>query len=224
MRAFENWFTQDVEDKLGLVQIDIFDPLTDWLTVTPEPEKYDERNLNRLTQSLKNNADFWNEDELKLNFIAPLLFMVTPWAAPYKPFSQRRLRAVVNDIEIGGIVDYMIAQGRQIPKKPIFCLHEYKQEAKRDTDPKGQLLAEMAAAQETNADGRPIYGCYVIGRLVFFIVLHGAEYGVSLAYDGTKMPELLDILAILEKLKTYLPPAESANTKTARNQAVLAVQ
>ncbi len=215
MRAFENWFTQDVEDQLGLVQVSSFKPLTDWLTVTPQPKNYDERSLNRLSQSLQDNADFWNEDELKLNFIAPMLFLATPWAKPYKPFSQRRLRAVVNDIEIGGIVDYMIAQGRQIPKKPIFCLHEYKQEAKRDTDPKGQLLVEMVAAQETNADGGPVYGCYVIVRLVFFIVVHGAEYGVSLAYDGTRMPQLLEILAILEKLKTYLPSAELTNAKAA---------
>lgn len=145
-----------------------------------------------------------------------MLFLVTPWAKPYKPFSQRRLRAVVNDIEIGGIVDYMIARGRQIPKKPIFCLHERKQEAKRDTDPKGQLLAQMAAVQETNANGRPVQGCYITGRFVFFIVLHGVEYGVSLAFDGTKMPELLEILAILEKLKTYLPPVEPANAKAAQ--------
>lgn len=216
MRAFENWFTQEVEDLLGLVQVSSFKPLTDWLRVVPQPDAYEERSLNRLAESLADNADFWNEDELKLNFIAPLLFMVTPWAKPYKPFSQRRLRAVVNDIEIGGIVDYMIAQGRQIPKKPIFCLHEYKQEAKRDTDPKGQLLVEMVAAQEINADGRPVYGCYITGRFVFFVVLHGLQYGVSLAYDATRMPQLLDILAILEKLKTYLPPAELANVKAAR--------
>ena len=216
MRAFENWFTQDVEDQLGLVQVSSFKPLTDWLSVVLQPDAYEERSLNRLTQSLADNADFWNEDELKLNFIAPLLFMVTPWAKPYKPFSQCRLRAVVNDIEIGGIVDYMIAQGRQIPKKPIFCLHEYKQEAKRDTDPKGQLLVEMVAAQETNADGRPVYGCYVICRLVFFIVLLDSQYGVSLAYDATRMSQLLEILAVLEKLKTYLPPAEPVMAKAAR--------
>ncbi|EDN70114.1 hypothetical protein BGP_2120 [Beggiatoa sp. PS] len=53
-------------------------------------------------------------------------------------------------------------------------------------DPLGQLLIAMVAAQKLNNDLKPIYGCYVMGRLWFFVVLEGLDYSTSLAYDATK--------------------------------------
>jgi hypothetical protein len=45
----------------------------------------------------------------------------------------------------------------------------------------------------------PLYGCYVVGRNWFFLVLNGKEYDVSLAYDATQ-DDLFDILGL-----TYWP-------------------
>ena len=53
----------------------------------------------------------------------------------------------------------MLDKGKVLPKIPYFCLHEYKQENRRDNDSLGQLLIGMVAAQAKNADDLPIYGC-----------------------------------------------------------------
>ena len=43
----------------------------------------------------------------------------------------------------------------------------------------------MVAAQARNAHGKPIYGCYVMGRFWHFVVLHEKEYSVSDAFKAT---------------------------------------
>jgi len=106
--------------------------------------------IGKLQETLLDNADFWNEDELKLQFIAPLLQVVDYNSAYFKPFSQRKIVAKINDIEIGGWVDYMLATGRQKPIEPYFFIHSYKQERKGTADPKGQLLAELLVAYHLN--------------------------------------------------------------------------
>ena len=58
----------------------------------------------------------------------------------------------------------MLAKGKMIPKIPYFCLHEYKQENRRENDPLGQLLIGMVTAQAKSEGELPIYGCYVSGR------------------------------------------------------------
>ena len=91
-------------------------------------------------------------------------------------FSERTLKAMVKgiqddkEIELSGIVDWMIARGRATPRTPYFFIHEYKQEESGTKSNRGQLLATMLAAQELNDDGKPIYGpmCWdVIGSLLF---------------------------------------------------------
>jgi hypothetical protein len=70
-----------------------------------------------------------------------------------------------------------------------------------DSDPLGQLLVAMVVAQLHNDNDMPIYGCYVVGRLWFFVMLQNKEYSVSLAYDATKTDELNEIFAILSEVK-----------------------
>ena len=41
----------------------------------------------------------------------------------------------------------MIATGFRSPKKPYFCLNEYKRGTDPDDDPKGQALIAMLVAQ-----------------------------------------------------------------------------
>jgi hypothetical protein len=203
MRAFENWLTQEVEDTFGIEKVKDYQPMKDWLSADTSHIKI-EGWLLQLQELVSENADYWNEDELKMQFIAPLLSFINFQTQYFKPFSQRRLRAEVNGIEIGGVVDYMVARGKQLPKHPYFFVHEYKQEAKRDTDPKGQLLVEMVAANAANADESLIYGCYVIGRFWFFVMFQGKNYAVSQAYDATKDEDLKGIVAILQKVKAII--------------------
>jgi hypothetical protein len=54
----------------------------------------------------------------------------------------------------------------------------------------------MVAAQIQNADGETLYGCFVLGRSWFFVVLEGKEYAISKAFDASDKP-IFQIFAIL---------------------------
>jgi hypothetical protein len=95
----------------------------------------------------------------------------------------------------------MVATGKENPRQPFFFVHEYKQEKRRETDPKGQLLATMLAAQKNNKGKEfPILGSYVIGRFWFFVVLDGNNYARSLAFDASR-DALYDIFSLLQFAK-----------------------
>ena len=49
----------------------------------------------------------------------------------------------------------------------------------------------------------PLYGCYVIGRNWFFMVLQGTEYAVSNALNASD-DDIYQIIAILRQVKTYI--------------------
>ena len=70
-------------------------------------------------------------------------------------------------------------------------MHEYKREVEATGDPLGQLLIAMVGAQRGNAQRQnteafPLYGCYVLGRNWFFVILEDQQYAVSRAYDATQ--------------------------------------
>jgi hypothetical protein len=203
MRSFETWDTEAVETELGIVQIEQSNLLDNWLKSTTTFEEHEVNTLESLRKKLAKNALFWNEDELKLQFLGPLLFAVDLDMPDYKVFSQRSLSATINAIEIGGRVDFMLAKGKQRPSKPYFFIHEYKQESKGSNDPQGQLLAELVAAQYRNENQHPIYGCYVIGRNWFFVVLNNNEYAVSEPYIASD-EDIYKIVAFLRQIKVYV--------------------
>jgi hypothetical protein len=204
MRSFETWDTEAVETELGIMQIKKSNLLETWLSSTTTFSEQELSTLEELRAELFDLVEFWNEDELKLQFIGPLLKLVKYNTIPsFRFFSQRNLNATINDIEIGGRVDFMLAKGKQRPSQPYFFIHEYKQEIKGSNDPKGQLLSELVAAQYRNENQHPIYGCYVIGRNWFFVVLNNNEYAVSKPYIASD-EDIYKIVAFLRKIKEYV--------------------
>ncbi|MEY4905508.1 MAG: hypothetical protein RLZZ292_3323 [Bacteroidota bacterium] len=205
MKSFEKWLTQEVEDTFGIVQNYNMSLLNDWLASTSSFTEAESAFIEEIRLEMLYNADFWNEDELKMQFIALLLSIVKyTQTNKYKPFSQRQLSAVIQNIPVNGRVEYMLAQGKQIPKQPFFFLHEYKQETKRNSDPKGQLLISMLTAQTLNEQKFPLYGCFVVGRFWFFVVLENKEYAVSAAFDSSQKDDILKIISILRNIKTII--------------------
>jgi hypothetical protein len=204
MRNFENWETEELEITFGIEQFDEMEKLNHWLGSQTTLTTSEQETVEKLKKALRNNADFWNEDELKLQFIAPLLLIVDYNLPKCKVFSQRPLSAIIRGIEIGGRVDFVLSKGKQKPLKPYFFIHEYKQETKKGSaDPKGQLLSEMLVAQAKNETPMPIYGCYVLGRSWFFVVLDENQYAVSNAYNASD-DDIYNIVAILRKVKDYV--------------------
>ncbi len=151
------------------------------------------------------NRDAWNEQELALHFIGPILGLVH-FTDPYRfnLFAERRISAIVNgnagEVELGGEPDGIIATGYREPEIPFFAFTEYKRQLDPEGDPAGQTLAAMLVAQTLNKEHQPIYGAYVVGSDWRFMVLADQQYIISRDYSAVST-ELFDILRILKALK-----------------------
>jgi len=204
MKSFETWLYDEVEDAFDIVQIEESALLKDWLSSQKEIDNFEKRQLDVLKTSLKKNVNAWNEDELKMQFIGPLLVVVNFDTPKYKPFTQRSLTLKTETVETSGLVDLMIATGKSRPQEPFFFLHEYKQQhPSRKNDPLGQLLIAMVAAQIKNTNKHPLYGIVVEGRLWYFVVLHEKTYAISNPFDACDVA-IYQIFAILCRVKDYI--------------------
>ncbi len=209
MASFKDWTQTKLKETFGLVKATSCTQLDAWLAageLTPELTERETYELARIRARLEENADIWNEEELKMYFIAQLLDLVSFGGENYKLFYERKLTAEKNGIKLTGDVDAMIASGNyDEPRMPYFCLHEYKKEkGKKETDPRGQLLSEMLAAQELNGSEDVIYGSYMLGRFWFFSTLIGNTFCFSDGYVATSERDIIRILNILRQLKTYI--------------------
>lgn len=128
-----------------------------------------------MQNDLRGYVDLWNEDELKFKFIAPFISLIGYNTKQFQAFTQRSLTAIVNNIKLTGRVDFLVTTGKSKPIQPFFFLHEYKKTRGRENGPIAQLLAEMIAAQELNHHAFPLYGCYIIGRNWYFVLLQGSS-------------------------------------------------
>jgi hypothetical protein len=95
-----------------------------------------------------------------------------------------------------GVVDYVFAHkapGATIVR-PVLCVVEAKR-AEIDTRALGQCIATMIAAQRTNNDDEPVYGCVTTGSEWQFLRLSGkrADVEETLHYEN-ELPVLLGIL------------------------------
>jgi hypothetical protein len=202
--TFEGWDRDDVERTFDIEYHHKFPLLEGWIAANHPVSERERETIADLQVDLFRTIDSWNEDELKFKFIAPFVSLVRFDTKYTSVFTQRTLSATVKDIELLGCVDFVVATGKSKPLAPFFFLHEYKRTFAPDSDPLAQLLVEMLAAQELNETEHPIYGCYVIGRLWYFVVLRGREYAQSLAFDATQSPDIISILSILKEANSRL--------------------
>ncbi|TAE71435.1 MAG: hypothetical protein EAZ85_10860 [Bacteroidetes bacterium] len=163
--------------------------------------------MEKLRTFLDKFVNFWNEEDLKIFFISPIINMVDfykpdIYRAFNEPFFEAELQTIQNKtVVLKGFIEFLIATGAQIPKKPFFFLNEYKPQFGATNDPQGQLLIAMLAAQTKNNEDKPLYGLYVVGRMWFFVALYKKEYAVSRAFDSTQEKELDSIVRMLKFVK-----------------------
>lgn len=202
--TFEGWDRDDVERTFGIEYKHNLPLLENWLSANHPLTERERETIADLQEDLFRTIDSWNEDELKFKFIAPFVNLVHFDTKYTSVFTQRTLSATVKDIELSGRVDFVVATGKSKPLAPFFFLHEYKRTFAPDSDPLAQVLVEMLAAQELNEINHPLYGCYVIGRFWYFVVLQGNTYSQSLAFDATQTPDIFSILSILKEAKLLI--------------------
>lgn len=199
--VFEVIDTFNIEKNLGC-QV-----LNDWMTVGGSLSTTENELVTQAREKLELKWDEWNEEELKMHFIS-LIFFVAKIEIPklISTFYERRFAGKVDEINISLIVDCMVASTTNsgLPKSPYFFLQEFKRSLGDGHDPEGQMLAAMILAQAFNNDNKPLYGCWIQGRIWQFSVLNGKEYCVSRAFDATDNDALLKIVFILRKLKDLI--------------------
>jgi len=211
IKSFEKWKTEEVEEIFGLKPIyHNSQTLKNWLSANYEPSEVKKNLLEEWREKLEKFIEFYSEADISMFFISSMLNVVDFVQENYRAYHQLHVKQKVTDIngkemEIGGVVEMIVARGKQIPATPYFFLNEYKPEKRTgsESDPKGQLLIAMLAAQVKNHDEFPIYGCYVNGRNWHFVVLEGKTYAVSNAYNATDN-DIFQIYSILMEVKRYI--------------------
>jgi hypothetical protein len=148
----------------------------------------------------------WSEEDLKMKFISPVLNLSKltediNFVSMFDKFLSATVKeyklSVKTDLVIGsGLMDYM--------EKPYFHFQEYKPNKKPTGDSMAQLLEAFLIAQHENADGKPLYGCEVVGENWRFVILEDTYYCLSRAFNSTIREDLLHIIAILRKFRHIL--------------------
>ena len=201
---FREWTLDSIEETFGLLQVRSLPILDELLAYKYEADGYEKRYLTNLQEDyITLGGDNWNEVELKNKFISPLIVFSGIQNKNFSYFLEREMSEIINDIELLGKVDGMIATGFRNPKKPYFCLSEYKRGTDPNGDPQGQALIAMLVAQHHNANGKPIFGSYIIGRNWCFMALVGKEYAISSDFSGVD-DEIFDIHRILKSLRVQI--------------------
>lgn len=197
----------EVIERFNIEKIAQCTTLKDWLNVSGTLSAGHQEILKEAQEEITIFGRDWNEEELKMNFVA-LIFFVAKLNVPKRilVFYERHLNGIVNGIPISVIVDGMLASPTNAnrPKMPYFFLQEYKRSLGDDHDPEGQMLAAMILAQELNNDGKPLFGCWLQGKFWNFTTLTNRDYCVSKSYDASDLADLEQIVFILRKLKDLI--------------------
>lgn len=203
----EKWSEPLLIKTFGLKKFYETYPLLDeWLEAKEEFSKLEIDFMNNLRRKLVVNVNTWNEEELKMNFIALLLNVLVDYESDkYNTYFEKEISANYNGNFLKTRTDFMIAKGiLNMVENPYFCFHEYKATKKNPEDPITQVLLGMLIAQATNHDDKPLYGVYNIGREWYFMVLENQNYAVSKSFDSTQSTDLEEIVSILRKFKVIL--------------------
>jgi hypothetical protein len=193
----------------GLRQTTHAEKLEDWLNQKADITPFEEGMILYLQRVLKFNLFSWNEQELALNFIGPLITMLNFTTDKFNLFAERQLEETIQsvdneDIKLSGKPDSLIASGRRSPKVPFFSFHEHKPETEGGGDPAGQVLGAMLVGQAKNKEyDKPMYGCYVIGQNWYFLVLDNKNYTIASPFAATNK-EIFDIYRVLKALKNSI--------------------
>ncbi|TAE00271.1 MAG: hypothetical protein EAZ97_06350 [Bacteroidetes bacterium] len=194
---FKDWTLSKLDDAFGIRQIWTSETLKKWQNIQIDITENETENLLMLQASLIRGGKAWNEVELENKFISPIVMLARIDDEEMGYFLERPLKAVVGNYELSGIVDGVIATGFRDPKKPFFCMHEYKRSVENSGNPDAQALAAMLVVQKLNDNQKPVYGLYIVGLIWNFMVLEGDKYCVSKDYTSDSE----DIFAVFRMLK-----------------------
>lgn len=206
-KKIRTWSEGELVDTFGLTKIIAdFPILTEWLDATTTLNDYDQITFNRIWKQARTYIASWNEEDLKMNFISFVIQMSNLESnEQIRTFFEKTVEATVEGHYLKTKTDFMVAKGvLDIVKVPYFHFQEYKKDKDPNGDAAAQLLEAFLIAQEMNKNAKPMYGCYVIGRYWYFMVMQDKTYCIANSYDCTDEKDLLQIIAVLRKFKIIL--------------------
>jgi hypothetical protein len=200
-----NWVEGLIVKTFGLKNVlDGFPLLDAWLTVENDLDEQTIQELEKRRLRLRKRVNGWNEETLKMKFIAFILDMVDYDTDDLEGVFDAELKGIVQNKHLSVVADYALCSYTfDFKEQPYFYFHEYKPR-KKTKDPFAQLLLAMLIAQEKNEVQRPLYGCAVVGELWYFMILDGKTYSISNGYVAANADDLQTILLILRKFKHIL--------------------
>jgi hypothetical protein len=181
--------------------------LNNWLNANFIFNEFENTFFEQLYERTRKSVNYFNEEELKMHLVGPLLFLVDiDIKDRIKIFYERPLSNIFPEGKLSVVSDCMAAtpMGFNKPRHPYFFLQEYKKGRGDDKDPEAQMLAAMLISQQINNDKLPLYGSYVIGNSWRFTTLIDTEYCYSREYNADIKEDLLKIAFILKKLKELI--------------------
>lgn len=150
--------------------------------------------LDELIKKEKKYIKVYSEEDLKVNFIIPVLNKIDfKIALKLRGFYEEKLVYKSKEFIFSGNTDFIISKGLRRAEKPYFFIQEFKR-AEDFSNPRPQLLAELISAVELN-NWKTIKGAYIIGSSWNFVILerlakHKYQYFVSQNFDSSKLEDL----------------------------------
>lgn len=211
--TFKGWTLDTIDEAFGTREVNSLPSLDALLQFPYELTDYERFFLRELQEEYRLGGDDWNEVELENKIISPLIVFSRISNRQFSYFLERPLEAVVGEYRFLGRVDGMIATGYRSPKKPFFCLAEYKRQTDPDGNPKAQVLASMLVAQALNNNpAQTVFGCYIIGSTWYFMTLEGSSYAISHGFFCST-DDIFNIFRVLKGLRVAIENILNAEGK-----------
>lgn len=175
----------------------------DWFSFSYDLSKAEQTYLDDLIRKHRLKLPAYLEEKLKAKFIIPILNLVDFYTSELDDWYEVELYQAFEHVILKGNVDFLVAQGSEIPEVPYFFIQEFKYSFP-DKDPKYQLLAEMIAALAQNPSDE-MKGCFIVGPLWYFTRLikvdNQYEYFISPGFDALSNEDLYQIYSNLQAVK-----------------------
>lgn len=160
--------------------------------------------LNSLLNDKRLVIGGFTEEELKAKFIIPLLNLVNFRDENIADWYERSIKSVIDDLEIGGKTDFLVASGVKEPDTPYFFIQEFKP-SETTSSPHDQLLAELLVALHLNQENEAL-GAYVVNEMWRFMLLekHNDDtytYYLSTGYNCLNKSDLKQLYISLQGVK-----------------------
>lgn len=207
-KSFSQWTIGDIKEVFSLEMNHKGEGFEEILQNNCEITIEERAELNYRRERLIEKAGVWNEIELEVFFIVPVLDLLKLDMSGIETFVEKPFGAKVDNYYLSGEMDWIIANGYEKPRAPFFCIKEFKKAKSSSNDPEGQLAAGMLAAQELNKayykENPPVYGAYIMGREWIFAKLQGRNFIQSLPFMLTDEAMLMNMFSCLKQLKNII--------------------